>query len=109
MSVEGTTPGPRAEAAASDDGAGEAEAGGGGAGVEGQRQRSSGPRERGAEAVNASTGDMDVAEALEAGAESAAGASSRPRPVGWETWSRRRKQNWTANQKRLKHQRRPGP
>ena len=44
MSVEGTTPGPRAGAAASDDEAGEDEAGGGEAEVEGQGQRRSAPQ-----------------------------------------------------------------
>ena len=78
MSVEGSTPGPRAGAAASDDEAGEDEAEGGEAGAEGQSQRRSAPREHGAEAAEAGTGDMDVAEALEASAESAAGADSRP-------------------------------
>jgi hypothetical protein len=39
MRVEGTAPGPRAGAAASDDEAGEDEVGGGEAGVEGQSQR----------------------------------------------------------------------
>ena len=83
MSVEGTMPGPHAGAAASDDEEGEDEAGGGEAGVEGQRQRSSAPRELGAEAAEAGAGDMDIAETLEAGGESAAGAGSRPRPEGW--------------------------
>ena len=82
MSVEGTTPGPRAGAAASDDEAGEDEAGGGEAGAEGQSRRSSAPRGLGAEAAEAAAGDVDVAEALEAGEESAAGADLRPRPEG---------------------------
>ena len=100
MSVEGTTPGPRAGAAASDDEAGEDEAGGGEAGVEGQSQRRSAPRGHGAEAAEAAAGDMDVAEALEASAESAAGAGSRPRSEGWETWSRNRKLRWNKTQNR---------
>ena len=89
MSVEGTTPGPRAGAAASDDEAGEDEAGGGEAGVEGQSQRRSAPRGHSAEAAKAGAGDMDDAEALEVGAESVAGAGSRPKPAGWDTWTRR--------------------
>ena len=80
MSAEGTTPGPRAGAAASDDEEGVDEAGGGEAGVEGQRQRSSTPRELGAEAVEAAAEDMD--EALEASTERAAGANSQPRSGG---------------------------
>ena len=98
MSVEGTPPGPRAGAAASDDEAGEDEAGGGGAGVAGQRQRSSTPRELGAEAVEAAAEDMD--EALEASAKSAAGAGSRPRPDGWALWTRNQQKNWRAVQKK---------
>ena len=39
-----------------------------------------------AETAEAGAGDMDVAEALEASADSAAGADLRPRPEGWETW-----------------------
>ena len=100
MSVEGNTPGPRAGAAASDDEAGEDEAGGGEAGVEGRSQRRSAPRGLSTEAAEAGAGDMDVAEALEAGAESVAGAGSRPRPEGWETWSRNRKRKWTERQNR---------
>ena len=80
MSVEGTTPAPRAGAAASDDEASEDEAGGGEAEVEGQDQRRSAPRGLSAEAAEAGAGDMDVAEAPEACAESAAGASSRNTP-----------------------------
>ena len=83
MSAEGTTPGPRAGAAASDDEAGEDEAGGEEAGVEGQRRRNSAPRGLGAEVAEAAAMGMDVAEALEASAESAAGADLRPRPEGW--------------------------
>ena len=98
MRGEGTPPGPRAGAAASDDETGEDEAGGGEAGVEGQRQRSSAPRERGAEAVEAGAGDMD--EALEASAESAAGAGSHLRPEGWKTWTRNQQKNWRAVQKK---------
>ena len=100
MSVEGTTPGPRAGAAASDDEAGEDEAGGGEAGAEGQSQRRSAPRELGAEAAEAGAGDMDVAEALEASAERADGAGSQPRPDGWASWSRDQRKKWRAVQKR---------
>ena len=103
MSVEGTTPGPRAGAAASDDEAGEDKAGGGEAGVEGKGQRRSAPRGLGAEVAEAAAGGMDVAEALEASAESAASADLRPRPEGWETWSRNQKQRWTTIQKRKQH------
>ena len=66
--------------------------------MEGQGQRRSAPRGLSAEAAEAGAGDMDVAEALEAGAESAAGASSRP--VGWESWSRDRRKKWRAVQKK---------
>ena len=96
MSVEGTTPGPRAGAAASDDEEGEDEAGGGEAGVEGQRQRSNAPRELGAEAAEAGAGDMD--EALEASAESAAGAGSRPKPADWKAMTRNQRKNWSKSQ-----------
>ena len=68
--------------------------------MEGQRQRSSTPRELGAEAVEAAAEDMD--EALEASAESAAGAGSRPKPEGWETWTRRQRKLWNAYQKNKK-------
>ena len=102
MSVEGTTPGPRAGAAASNDEAGAAEAGGGEEEVDGQCQRRSAPRGLGAEAAEAAAGDMDVAEALEAGAESAAGADLRPKPEGWETWSRNRQMKWKAAERRQK-------
>jgi hypothetical protein len=103
MSVEGTTPGPRAGAAASDDEAGEDEAGGGEAGAGGQSQQLSAPRGLGAEAAEAAARDMDVAEALEASAESAAGAGSRLRPAGRETWSRPQKRQRAAIQKRKQH------
>ena len=53
-----------------------------------------------AETAKAAAGDMDVAEALEASAESAAGADLRPRPEGWETWSRNRKRKWTERENR---------
>ena len=98
MSVEGTTPGPRAGAAASDDEEGEDEAGGGEAGVEGQRQRSSTPRELGAEAVEAAAEDMD--EALEASAESAAGAGSQPKPADWDEMTPNQKKKWNTAQKK---------
>ena len=98
MSVEGTTPGPRAGAAASDDEAGEFEAGGGEAGVGGQGQRSSAPRGLGAEVAEAAAGDMDVAEVLEASAESAAGADLRQRLEGWETWTWRQRKHWNVYQ-----------
>ena len=88
MSVEGTTPGPRAGAAASDDKAGKDEAGGGEAGVEGQRRRNSAPRGLGAEAAEAAAGDMDVAEAPEASGAGAASMGRRPKPPGWETCER---------------------
>ena len=45
---------------------------------------------------------MDVAEALEASAESAAGADLRSRPEGWETWSRKQKTNWNTAQRKKK-------
>ncbi len=64
--------------------------------MEGQSQRRSAPRGLSAEAAEADPGDMDVAEALEAGAESAAGASSWPK--GWASWSRYRKKKWRAVQ-----------
>ena len=54
----------------------------------GQSQRSSAQRGLGAEAAEAAAGDMDVAEALEAGAESAAGAGLQPRPDDWASWTR---------------------
>ena len=98
MRVEGTTPGHRAGAAASDDEEGEDEAGGGEEGVEGQRQRSSTPRELGAEAVEAAAEDMD--EALEASAESAAGAGSQPNPADWETMTRNQRKHWTKAQRK---------
>ena len=104
----GTTPGPRAGAAASDDEAGENEARGGEAGAEGQSQRRSAPRGLSAEAAEAGAGDMDVAEALEAGAESAAGASRRPKPAGWDTWTRRQKSRWNTAQNK-KQRKGPGP
>ena len=97
MSVEGTTPGPRAGAAASDDEAGEDEAGGGEAGVEGQSQWRSAPRGLGAEAAEAAAGDMDVVEALEAGAES---ASSRPKPADWDAMTQNQKKNWNKAQRK---------
>ena len=43
---------------------------------------------------------MDVAEALEVSAESAAGADLRPRPEGWETWTWRQRKHWNAYQKK---------
>jgi hypothetical protein len=104
MSAEGATPGPRAGAAASDDEADEEEAGGGEAGVDGQSQRRSAPCGLGAEAAEAAVGDMDVAEALEASAESAAGAGSRPRPDGWETWSSSKKAHWRRKRARMQQQ-----
>ena len=61
------------------------------------------PRELGAEATEAGAGEMDVAEALVVDAESEAGAASWPRPEGWETWSRSRKRQWVAIQKRKRH------
>ena len=76
--------------------------------MEGQSQRSSAPRGHGAEAAEAAAGDMDVAEALEASAESAAGADLRPRPPGWETWSRSRRGRWNKTQNRNQHKG-PGP
>ena len=103
MSVEGTTPGPRAGAAASDDEAGEDEAGGGEAEVEGQGQRRGAPHELGAEAAEAAAGDMDIAEAPEAGAESVADVVLRPRPADWEAMTRNQKQRWTTIQKRKQH------
>ena len=104
MSVEGTTPGPRAGAAASDDEAGEDEAGGGEAEIKGQGQRRGAPRGLGAEVAEAVAMDIDVAEALEASAESAAGADLRPRPEGWETWSSNRRAKWRAAQRRTQRQ-----
>ncbi len=65
-----------------------------------QGQRRSAPCGLSAEAAKAGAGDMDVAEALEAGAESAAGASSRPRPAGWASWTRNQQKNWRAVQKK---------
>ena len=100
MSVEGTTPGPRAGAAASDDEAGEDEAGGGEAEVEGQSQRRSAPRGLGAEAAEAAAWDMDVAEALEASAESAAGVVLRPRPADWATRTRNQRRKLLAAQRK---------
>ena len=108
MSVEGTTPGPRAGAAASDDEAGEDEAGGGEAEVEGQAQRRGAPRGLGVKVAEAAAGDMDVAEALAASAEGAAGADLRPRPEGWETWSPNRRAKWRAVLRRTPRKR-PGP
>ena len=102
-SVEGTTPGPRAGAAASDDEAGEDEVGGGEAGVEGQSQRRRAPRGLGAEAAEAGAGDMDVAEALEDGAESAADPNSQPRPVDWGAMTRNQKTRWRKTQNRKHH------
>ena len=99
MSVAGTTPGPRAGAAASDDEAGVDEAERGETEAKGPGQRGSAPRGLGAEAAEADAEGMDVAEALEASAESAAGEDLRPRPEGWETWPRSRKKKWAAFQK----------
>ena len=70
--------------------------------MEGQSLRRSAPRGLSAEGAEAGAGDMDVAEALEASAESAAGAGSRPRPEGWEAWSRNQKRLWSKNQRNKK-------
>ena len=66
--------------------------------MEGQRQRSSAPRELGAEAAEAGAGDMD--EALEASAESAAGAETRPKPADWDEMTPNQKKNWHRAQKK---------
>jgi len=109
MSVEGTTPGPRAGAAASDDEAGEDEAGEGEAEVEGQGQRRGAPRGLGAEVAEADAKGMDVAEALEASADNAAGVGSRGDPAEWATWSKSRRENWHKTQKRKQKRGGPGP
>ena len=70
--------------------------------MEGQSQRSSAPRGLGEDAAEAAAGDMDVAEALDASAESAAGADLRPKPEGWEAWSRNQKRLWSKNQRNKK-------
>ncbi len=70
--------------------------------MEGQSQRRSAPRGLSVEAAEADAEDMDakvkkdVAEALEASAESAAGAGMRTRPNGWASWTRNQRKNWLA-------------
>ena len=69
--------------------------------VGGQSQRSSAPRRLGAEAA---ARDMDVAEGREASAGSADGASSRPRPDGWETWPSSKRAHWRRKRARKMQQ-----
>ena len=71
--------------------------------MEGQGQRSRAPRGLRAEAAEADAKGMDLAEALEASVESAALADLRPRPPGWETWSRSRRGRWNKTQNRNQH------
>ncbi len=91
---------PRTGTARSDEGAGKDEAGGGEATGDGKNQRSSAPRGLSAEAAEAAAGDMDIAEAPEASAESAADAGSRPRPDGWASWTRNQRKIWLAAQRK---------
>ena len=78
----------------------EDEAGEGEAGVEGQGQRRSAPCGLSAEAAEAGAGDMDVAEALEAGAESGAGAGPQLKPSDWEKRTPNQKKKWHAAQRK---------
>ena len=59
------------------------------------------------EAAEATAGDMDVAEAPEASAESAAGAGSRPKPADWEAMTQSQKGRWNKTQNR-KQRKGPG-
>ena len=68
--------------------------------MEGQSQRRGAPRGLGAAAAGTDAKGMDVAEALEVSAESAAGADLRPRPAGWETWTRNQRRSWLAAQRK---------
>ena len=84
----------------SDNRAGRDEAGGGEARGGGQNQRSTAPCGLGAEAAEAAAGGMDIAEALEASAESVAGAGSRPKPGDWATRTPNQKKNWNRAQRK---------
>ena len=77
--------------------------------MEGQGQRSSASRGLGAETAETASGDMDVAEALEASADSAACASLRVDSEEWATWSKSRRDNWHKTKKRKQKKGSPGP
>ena len=71
-----------------------------GAGMEGQSQRRSAPRGLSAEAAEAGAGDMFMAAALGACAESAAGAGTQPKPSDCEARTPNQKKKWHAAQRK---------